>query len=84
MQRQEAVERNNEKKVKREDSPTKEHRDKTKETPPREGGMNYPPHPNFHSNKSVPRHNPPRSAFKQKKSTKNLAREDPRPSKLSN
>ena len=58
----------------------KEFRDRSKGTPPREGMM--APVSNFHSNKSVPRHNPPRSAFRQKKSTKNLAiKEDFRPPK---
>ena len=43
--------------------------------------MNYHQNPNFHSNKSVPRPNPPRSAFKHKKSMKNLSKQDLRPSK---
>ena len=80
VQRQEAVDRIAEKnKAKqRQNSPLKETREKAKDTPPREKVHLA----NFSSNKSVPRPQPPRSAFKQKKSMKNLTKEDPRPSKM--
>ena len=38
--------------------------------------------PNYHSNKSVPKQHPPRSAFKQQKSLKKLAKDDSKPIKL--